>query len=503
MNLPSDSQASQSAEITEAYCWLLLGLFVLLSVLGNVVWQNVRAGDFDSEEAIQIIETVFGDELPHPAGSQQNDVIRQRIVDLVTDWGYKVEIHRSQNHIRRDKKREKVPLENILFRLPGKNHHKPILLCAHYDSKPGTPGISDDGVGVGALLTIAKNLKNGPPLNRDILFLLTDGEEYGLLGAERWCEEHPLADEVVIAINLEARGSSGPSLMFETGPESSWLIRAFKESSDHPRTSSLFYEVYRFLPNDTDFSIFKKHGITGYNFAFIGDVEDYHAVTDNLSNLSPSSLDHHGENMLGLTSTLQQFDLDPIPQGRAVYFDLFGFMVVHWPESWSLWICGALTLFYGVFAYRIFSNRMTNDRKAYRVRDFLGFAGRLAGSGLLVLGACYLMKLDPRLESRWLNNPLPAQWALWLIAGLAWPVSSVLASALNRSSESQGAPTRAMNTHAGDFQNWFFHCVLLWLSLGWLTCILVPGMSYLFLFPLFGGLAGIPFFRNPCLRHLA
>jgi hypothetical protein len=61
---------------------------------------------------------------------------------------------------------------------------------------------------------------------------------------------------VKAAVNLDARGTSGPSLMFETGSANSWLMRLYATAIAHPITNSLYYVVYKQLQNEvTDISV--------------------------------------------------------------------------------------------------------------------------------------------------------------------------------------------------------------------------------------------------------
>ena len=201
--------------------------------------------------------------------------------------------------------------------LPGTG--KAIIMLAHYDSVPAGPGASDDGAGVGAMLEIARALKAGPAPRHPVIFLLDEGEEAGLLGAVAFVEQSPWAHEVGAAVNLEARGTSGPSLMFETGSHSLWLMPLFARAVPRPLANSLYYAVYRRLPNDTDFSVFRKHGFDGFNFAFIGGVTRYHTPLDNLRHLDPRSLESQGEHALGLVRALANAELGAPAPGRAAH----------------------------------------------------------------------------------------------------------------------------------------------------------------------------------------
>jgi Zn-dependent M28 family amino/carboxypeptidase len=156
---------------------------------------------------------------------------------------------------------------------------------------------------VAAVLEIARALRQGAPLRNDVIFLLTDGEEYGLFGARAFLR-HPWAKEVGLVINLEGRGNRGPSLSFEISPQNGWIVREMAKAPRIPFASSLMYEVYRHMPNYTDFTVFKEMGYSGINSGFIDGFVHYHKMTDSAENLDPGSLQHHGSNALALVSTL-------------------------------------------------------------------------------------------------------------------------------------------------------------------------------------------------------
>jgi hypothetical protein len=67
-----------------------------------------------------------------------------------------------------------------------------VLVMSHYDSVHNSPGAADDSLGAAAALEIARALKAGPQPARDVIFLFTDGEEAGLLGAEAFFARDPL-----------------------------------------------------------------------------------------------------------------------------------------------------------------------------------------------------------------------------------------------------------------------------------------------------------------------
>ncbi|HEU4522050.1 MAG TPA: M20/M25/M40 family metallo-hydrolase, partial [Thermoanaerobaculia bacterium] len=165
------------------------------------------AGRFSAGRARPIAEDLLREGVPHPVGSAANRVIRDRIAERFRILGYQVVI---DARFVCNATPACATVENLFAHQPG--HPGPwTLLVAHYDSVPAGPGASDDGAGVAVLLESARALRDRP----GIAFLVTDGEEAGLLGAEAFVQS-PLAKNVRAVVNVEYRGTSGPSFLFET-----------------------------------------------------------------------------------------------------------------------------------------------------------------------------------------------------------------------------------------------------------------------------------------------
>ena len=283
---------------------------------------------FSAERAATVLHTLLDEVASHPTGSAANDEVRSRIRERFAELGYTAteESRVACAH------GSCMQVTNVFAQLDG--GEDVVLVAAHYDSVGAGPGASDDGIGVAVVLEVARAMRGQRPHNT-VVFLLTDGEEMGLLGADHFMHS-PLGDRVKAIVNVDNRGTSGPSLMFETAGPTSELVPLLREVP-RPLTSSLFGGVYELLPNDTDFTLFRSRGAVGFNFAVIGDVAHYHTDRDNLQNASPASIQHHGDNILGLTRALQDRDLRALSRGeRAVYFDWLGVMVLAWPETHSL-----------------------------------------------------------------------------------------------------------------------------------------------------------------------
>ena len=208
---------------------------------------------------------------------------------------------------------------------------------AHYDSAPEAPGAGDDAAGVAAILETVRALKKGPQLANDVIVLITDGEENCLCGAIAFAEDSKARDEVGLVLNFEARGSRGPSYMFETSDRNGWMLREFARSAPHPTASSFSGAIYRLMPNSTDLTAFKNAGMKGLNFAFVEGVENYHQPSDTVANLDPRSVQHHGSYALALTRAFGNLDLSlAASEPDAVYFNVMGPSLVVYPGSWAV-----------------------------------------------------------------------------------------------------------------------------------------------------------------------
>jgi hypothetical protein len=225
---------------------------------------------------------------------------------------------------------------DIVGRIPGTANSRAIMLVAHYDSVYRAPGAADDGAAVAAILETIRALRARPALKNDVIVLLTDGEEAGLLGAEAFAAAHPWIKDVGLIMNFEARGNQGPSMLFETSENNGLLISGTAQSAPHAIGSSLFYALYKLLPNDTDFSVFRQYKIPGLNFAFGENLEAYHSKLDSVENLSAASLQHHGSYGLSLTEYFGRIDLNQLQNSRGddVFFNWLGDHLIVYGEGW-------------------------------------------------------------------------------------------------------------------------------------------------------------------------
>jgi hypothetical protein len=281
---------------------------------------------FSSERAATHLTIARG---PRPTGTGANRDAAAYIVNTLGTLGIASEIQEAAVSRAVGVNRFRLGyVRNVVARLRGTANRKALLLVSHYDSAIGSDGAADDASGVATLLETARALRAGAPLKNDVMFLFSDGEELRLLGARAFAEQHRWAADVGAVVNLEARGAKGRSRLFETGREADGLVAEFLAVARDPAASSLASVLYRWMPHDTDLSVFKARGLPGLNFAFAEDWPAYHAALDRVDRLDQRSLQHHGNHVLALAERLGQADLANVPDRRLVYFNLLGSFVV-------------------------------------------------------------------------------------------------------------------------------------------------------------------------------
>jgi len=288
---------------------------------------------FSEEHAFATLSGLLKEQTLHTAGSPENAVVRDRIIAELKLAGYAPEVQAVLQCGPAERNPGCTAVENIIAVHRGTGDGKALLASAHYDSVPAGPGVSDDGAGVAVVLELARAFSAKTTRN-DVIFLITDGEETGLRGARAFAERHPLMRRVGVVVNFEARGASGPSMMFETGPGNARLMDLFAHAVARPSASSVSYEIYKLLPNDTDFSVYRKLGLSGFNFAFSNSASLYHSARDNLQYIDPRSLQHTGEHAFEVTGILADADLATLNGSfDASFFDIFGLVMVVWPAA--------------------------------------------------------------------------------------------------------------------------------------------------------------------------
>jgi hypothetical protein len=318
------------------------GLVVLAFLLGLTGWSvaalqppaaasaDAPAQDFSATRAYAHVEQIAQER--HTAGSEADRRVVDGLVQTLADLGLDTRVqHGVGARQTRSGETRMARVENVVGVLPGSDSTGRLFLMAHHDSVETGPGAADDAAGVATLLESVRALTVGPRLRNDVVVVLTDAEEACLCGAEAFAFSHPLAGAGGVVLNFEARGTTGPPVMFETSEGNADLADAFAEAAPHPVASSVAVEVYRALPNDTDFSVLLADGdFTGLNTAFIEGAAAYHTAQDTPARLDQRTLQAMGDNALAMTRHLGTRDLAPLAspaEDDATYFPLLGRLV--------------------------------------------------------------------------------------------------------------------------------------------------------------------------------
>jgi len=323
------------------------------SALPRPVPANASDTVFSSARAMATLVEIARE--PHPTGSPEHALVRDYLANRLRGLGLDPEVQTAMSVVQREDRVRAATVRNVIARLPGTASTGAILLTAHYDTRELSPGAGDDGTGVAAILEALRALRVGEPLRNDVIVLITDAEELGLLGARAFVAQHPWIADVAVVLSFEMRGAGGPAIMFETNVQNGWIVRALRDFDPRPFANSLAAEVYERMPNDTDFTPFKEAGKQGLNFAAIGNARVYHQVTDTPEALSEATLQHHGMRALAALRHLGQADLREVDAPDAVYFTVPFVGLVVYDGGWVLPVTGALTallLLAGLLAWR-------------------------------------------------------------------------------------------------------------------------------------------------------
>lgn len=422
------------------------------------------AAEFSLERAMYHVRTVSRE--PHPVGSPAHDKVRDYILQVLRQEGYAPEV---QTATATNKSLgQAATIENIAAVLKGAGNGKAVMLAAHYDSVFTGPGAADDGAAVATLLETARILKSRPQFKRDVVFLFTDGEEIGLQGARAFVSENRLAQHVGTVLNFEARGTRGPVIIFESSDHNGWLIDKLAHAAARPVANSLSYEIYKRLPNDTDFTVFKQAGYSGLNFAFIDGVVGYHTYLDNARNLDPASLQHHASYAVSLAAALAGADADDPRRENAVYFDVLGLGLVRYSKAAAVVLALFSAFLAGVVLRSATGKRIVAGRDLPRALAVIvaAIASAVAVAFTLSWGLGPLAAVSERVRAALLyhDDLLTAAFVALALAA----ESATLVAARNRVSFRTSALT----------------ALAAWPILLVAASLFLPGSSYLLLWPL-------------------
>lgn len=297
------AQRTQTAMASRAPRWVrgtLAGALIALGVLAlaPLASPSPRGADapadaFSAARGFTDLQVVAAE--PHPVGSAANRAVRDHLVERSIDAGLSVEVQRLGG------------AENVIARLRGAASTGDLLLTAHYDAAPAAPGAGDAGVAVASLLESMRALAEGPQLRNDVVFLFSDGEEAGWLGAKAFIES-PLAESVAVVIAMESEPGAGPTTLQQTTPGDGWLVRQLS-AADAPAWANSIINSAERDDFDSDFDVLSGGGLVGMEFSNPKDASRYHSPDDTVDAIDLSHLQAHGDTVLALARHLGDLDL--------------------------------------------------------------------------------------------------------------------------------------------------------------------------------------------------
>ena len=300
---------------------ILFAAVVLSGLLAYGLWtlpkpQNVDYEGFSSARVVEDIRVIS--QKPHSvAHPDERAQVREYLIDRLESMGADTVMQfRYDSIVGPQNKHVEYTFDavNLLAEFAPASETvsgTDLMLVAHYDSRYSQPmprdtvwsyGAADDGYGVGVILeTVSLALKNRAEWKQGVKVLFTDAEEPGMKGMKAiWENNREVFDNVGLVLNVEARGTWGPALLFEACPGNAKVQELYASTAAYPFTYSLTTVVYQFLPMFTDFTIVKDE-LPGLNFSNIADVNHYHTDLDNFSNISEKTIQHYGSQILPLT----------------------------------------------------------------------------------------------------------------------------------------------------------------------------------------------------------
>lgn len=450
--------------------WIVMLVGMLVSIMAWLINEppsaTARDGapeQFSAYRALDVLTSWRGvATVPHSSGTVAHDVLRGHIVKALEAQGLEMVLTTPALSCLTSRC---VWVHNIVATLPAtapKPKHGAIALSAHYDSILAGPGINDDLASVAAIIEVVRALKTQKKRDRDVIVLITDGEELGLLGAKAFYKT-PLSKEVEVVVNMEARGSSGPSYLFETSDANAWTINHMAKALSYPHTSSLHQAVYEVLPNGTDFTVHKRYRKQGIGTGYIRNVAHYHSPLDSMERLNLPTLQHQGQQ--AYEATLAFLDADaPSAPAPIVYTDIMGLTLIHWPvkAGWIMWGFGLVLFGLGWRRQRQQDEAMrwwAVFKSSWSWIPLLMFSVMMMGVWSVLVGA---MRDHP--------SPWWAYQAPWVLAGAA------LTAALWWSFDRLAKKHCALRER---WWGWLGH----WGVLSGCLVVLMPSISFLWLIP--------------------
>jgi hypothetical protein len=306
----------------------------------NLLLGLVLAASIDGEAALRHASALaaLG---PHPWGSPRGAAAAQYVAAGFREAGLtEIDLQGFERYGIRG--------TNVIATLRGPSEEV-VVVCAHHDTAPESPGAYDDGGGVGILIELARVMAEEPTRTRTMVFASFDGEEAWATGRGRtagsreWIERlGPEARRIVAVLNVEMSGwrggapvvhpiaypdprragrpvvapgwlvdavlagaSEGGAPMRVGDPWLSWIyqptVRTFRARLYGDDLSFLQAGLPAVMVSDSSFTAFYPH---------------YHRPADTADKLDAGALERMGDGILGAIRTLDRRPRGPSEDAR-------------------------------------------------------------------------------------------------------------------------------------------------------------------------------------------
>jgi peptidase M28-like protein len=144
-----------------------------------------------------------------------------------------------------------------------------LVLIAHHDAVPGSPGANDNAAAVGILLHLLEHLARRPPSGLRVRLLFPACEELGYLGARAYVKDTPLLG-ITGVLSLELCGI-GDSLVLWDAEEDTRFLRATTGALEGlgRRRDEGYHVVVRIPVFGSDHRAFAAAGIPAYGLSVV------------------------------------------------------------------------------------------------------------------------------------------------------------------------------------------------------------------------------------------
>jgi hypothetical protein len=454
-----------------------------LTAAPDVVPATAPAAHFSAERARQDLTFVAAE--PRPIGSARHAAVRDYLLAEIRALGLTPEVQTvtQANYAINAGRGSVAVVHNVLARLPGTDTSGAILISGHYDSVATSLGGSDCGACTVTVLEALRAIKAGPRLKNDVIFLFTDGEEIGVVGAQAFMEQHPWAADVSLSLVLEAIGTSGAAIQYTATPGQGAFVREAWQAQKYPMASSFINDLMWNLAGNTgsDLDAFAAGGRPGLAFIYLEGADTYHTMADSVEGLDDGSLQHLGEQSVALVRHFGNQTLGEWPaRADEVYFPILPFVVAHYSGTWAPPLALlALAVFIVVLALG-WQRQIVGWRGL--VMGFVGVWLSLLVSVAVVTAVWWLVRrlnsnLHPFLIGGWYQDELYLVAFLALALAMTYPLLGWFVA--------KGQMSSSQEVTAG-----YSGVLSVWVLLNLLMAGALPGFSYLFTWPLLFALAG-------------